>query len=246
MSTKQKSGGQRSAGRAAERKRGGDAGTPRRWAGTTLDARQAERREKLIAAGYELLGEQGASAVTVRGVTRAAKLSERYFYESFADREALLITVHDRVAEEARAVIAAAVAELVETGGVETGGVAEPQASADPEAPAIAGLHAFTDFLEEDPRRGRVLLQESFADEALVRHGVELLPSFAALLIQQINASFEGPDEVDATLSAIALVGALAHLYLGWIDGSIDVSRERLIRHASRLIVAAAGVHSHD
>lgn len=212
----------------------------RRWAGTTLDARQSARREQLIAAGYELLGEQGAGAVTVRGVVRAAKLSERYFYESFQDREALLITVHDRVAEEARAVITAAVAE-----------VAVPQAEdsnelADPEAPAIAGLLAFTDFLEADPRRGRVLLQESFADEALVRHGVELLPSFAALLIQQINASFEGPDEVDATLSAIALVGALAHLYLGWIDGTIDVSRERIVRHASRLIVAAAGVHSHD
>src|ERR1035437_9601642 len=132
----------------------------RRWAGTTLDARQAARREQLIEAGFALLGEQGASAVTVRGVTRTARLSERYFYESFADRDALLITVHDRVAEQARAVIAAAVGALVDS---------TPPASdarADPEAPAIAGLSAFTDFLEEDPRRGRVLLQESFADEA--------------------------------------------------------------------------------
>lgn len=225
-------------------------GNPRRWAGTTLDARQAERREKLIAAGYELLGEQGASAVTVRGVTRAARLSERYFYESFADREALLITVHDRVAEQARDVIAAAVAETGAPVGsltpADSDAATGPGELADPEAPAIAGLLAFTDFLEEDPRRGRVLLQESFADQVLVRHGVELLPSFAALLIQQINASFEGPDDLDATLSAIALVGALAHLYLGWIEGTFEVSRERLVRHASRLIVAAAGVHSHD
>lgn len=227
----------------------------RKWAGTTLDARQAARREQLISAGFELLGEHGASAVTVRGVTRAARLSERYFYESFNDREELLITVHDRVAEEARAVIAAAVAALADTTASDS---TAPDSTApdskasdlndltDPEAPAIAGLLAFTDFLEEDPRRGRVLLQESFADEALVRHGVELLPSFAALLIQQINASFEGPDEVDANLSAIALVGALAHLYLSWINGTLNVSRERIVRHASRLIVAAAGVHSHD
>lgn len=217
----------------------------RKWAGTTLDARQAARREQLISAGFELLGEHGASAVTVRGVTRAARLSERYFYESFNDREELLITVHDRVAEEARAVIAAAVAALADTTAPDTK-ASGPNDLTDPEAPAIAGLLAFTDFLEEDPRRGRVLLQESFADEALVRHGVELLPSFAALLIQQINASFEGPDEVDANLSAIALVGALAHLYLSWINGTLNVSRERIVRHASRLIVAAAGVHSHD
>lgn len=212
----------------------------RRWAGTTLDARQAARREQLIEAGFALLGEQGASAVTVRGVTRAARLSERYFYESFTDRDALLLAVHDRVAEQARTVIAAAVSELASS----TPPDADPRSN--PEAPAIAGLSAFTDFLEEDPRRGRVLLQESFADEALVRHGVELLPSFTALLVEQIGASFEGPDEVDATLSAVALVGALAHLYLGWIDGSLDISRERLVRHAARLIVAASGVHSHD
>lgn len=222
----------------------------RKWAGTTLDARQAARREQLISAGFELLGEHGASAVTVRGVTRAARLSERYFYESFNDREELLITVHDRVAEEARAVIAAAVAALADATTPDATApdskASDPNDLTDPEAPAIAGLLAFTDFLEEDPRRGRVLLQESFADEALVRHGVELLPSFAALLIQQINASFEGPDEVDANLSAIALVGALAHLYLSWINGTLNVSRERIVRHASRLIVAAAGVHSHD
>jgi len=74
----------------------------RRWAGTTLDVRRAARREQLIEVGFALLGEQGAAAVTVRGVARAAHLSERYFYESFSDRDALLLAVHDRVAEQAR------------------------------------------------------------------------------------------------------------------------------------------------
>jgi AcrR family transcriptional regulator len=212
----------------------------RRWAGTTLDARQAARREQLMTAGFALLGEQGATAVTVRGVTRAAQLSERYFYESFTDRDALLLAVHGRVAEQARAVIATAVAAAAQT--TRSGA----DAPSEPDAPAIAGLSAFTDFLEEDPRRGRVLLQEAFADQALARHGVELVPSFAALLVEQISARFEGPDDLDAALSATALVGALAHVYLGWIDGSLPVSRERLVRHAARLLVAAAGVHSHD
>jgi AcrR family transcriptional regulator len=206
----------------------------RRWAGTTLDVRRAARRAQLIEAGFALLGEHGAGAVTVRGAARSAHLSERYFYESFSDRDALLLAVHDRVAEQARTVIATAVAAVVQA------------APTDPDAPAIAGLEAFTDFLEEDPRRGRVLLQEAFADQALARHGVELLPSFAALLVEQISARFEGPDKVDAELSAVALVGALAHLYLGWIDGSLKIPRERLIRHAARLLVAAAAIHSHD
>jgi AcrR family transcriptional regulator len=226
----------------------------RRWAGTTLDVRRAARREQLIEVGFALLGEQGASAVTVRGAARAAHLSERYFYESFSDRDALLLAVHDRVAEQARDVIARAVGAAVQAGSADLAGPgpetpdlgAANLRAADLEAPAIAALQAFTDFLEEDPRRGRVLLAEAFSDQTLVRHGVELLPSFAALLVEQISARYAGPDKVDAELSAVALVGALAHLYLGWIDGSLAIPRERLIRHAARLLVAAAAIHSHD
>lgn len=216
---------------------GGNATSARRssWAGTTLDARQATRREQLIAAGYELLGEEGARAVTVRGVVRRAKLSERYFYESFASRDELLLAVHNEVAEEARTLITRTVSELVAAAGKQ----APP-----PELLAREALAAFTDFLEADRRRGRVLLQESFASEVLVRRGVELLPSFAALLVDQIGANFEQTDETDANLSAVALVGALVHLYLGWIDGSLLVERERLIDHAVQLILLAAGIHS--
>jgi AcrR family transcriptional regulator len=231
-----------------------DEQSQRRWAGTTLDVRRAARREQLIAAGFALLGEQGASAVSVRGVARTARLSERYFYESFPDREALLLAVHDRVAEQARARIAAAVGSTIAAAAdpaltpapPHDPGIRADAPLSDPATLGIAGLSAFTDFLEEDPRRGRVLLQEAFADQALARHGVELLPSFAALLVEQISARFEEPDTVDAELSAVALVGALAHLYLSWIDGSLSISRERLIRHAARLLVAAAGVSSHD
>lgn len=46
--------------------------------------------------GRSLLGDGGAVAVTMRAVVRAAQLSPRYFYESFASREELLFAVHDR------------------------------------------------------------------------------------------------------------------------------------------------------
>lgn len=161
------------------------------------------RRVQLLDAGYELLGTRGAAQVTVRGVCRAAGLTERYFYESFADRVALLVAVHARVADEARVALAAAVAA----------------APAEPLASATAAVEAFVELLHDDPRRGRVLLSEVFADEALTRAGVELIPSFAALLAEQIVAVYadapDAPDRLDAELTAVALVGALAHLLLG-------------------------------
>src|SRR3982751_4257101 len=122
-------------------------------AGSSLADRAAARRAALIEAGVELLGTQGASGVTVRAVCRGAKLTERYFYESFPDgRDALLRAVHSQVAGEAREAIVAAIA------------LAPPR---DPERVAHAAVAAFTAFLEADPRRGRVLLSESFSDSVL-------------------------------------------------------------------------------
>lgn len=202
----------------------------RTWGGRTVADRRAARREQLLDAGLELLGAQGAAAVTVRAACRAAGLSERQFYESFEDRDAFVVAVHDRVAEEARRALAAAVAE----------------APADPAARATAAVEAFTAYLEEDARRGRVLLSEVFADRALTRHGVELIPSFQELLLAQIEATAGagGPDALDARMTSVALVGALAHLYMGWLDGTLPVDRERFVRHAVALLVAAAGVSS--
>jgi len=227
--------------------------TTRTWAGTTLEDRAAARRAALIDAGVELLGTEGAAGVTVRAACRATKLSERYFYESFDGRDALLRAVHAQVAGEARDAIAAAVAAHAAVGGeaedeslaATTAGIDDPRDHREA-ALAYAAVGAFTSFLEEDPRRGRVLLSESFSDTVLARHDVELVPAFAALLVAQITALPDGPDTVDAELTAVALIGALRNLYLAWMEGRPPVSTERLNAHAARLIIAAARVSSRD
>lgn len=195
--------------------------------GSTLADRAAARRAALIEAGVELLGTEGAAGVTVRAVCRGAKLTERYFYESFASRDALLRAVHAQVAGEARAAITAAIGPGTAPGAI-----------------ARAGVSAFTAFLQDDPRRGRVLLSESFTDSVLAQHDLELVPAFAALLVDQIRALPDPPDDVDAQLTAVALLGALRTLYLAWLGGEPPISAERLNAHATALIVAAAGLRS--
>jgi AcrR family transcriptional regulator len=223
----------------------------RTWAGTTLEDRAAARRAALIDAGTELLGTEGAAGVTVRAACRATKLSERYFYESFDSRDALLRAVHAQVADEARDAIVAAVTAHTAAGGeaedeshaATTAGFADPR-DRHAAALAYAAVGAFTAFLEEDPRRGRVLLSESFSDTVLARHDIELVPAFAALLVAQITALPDGPDAIDAELTAVALIGALRNLYLAWMEGRPPISAERLNAHAARLIIAAARVSS--
>jgi AcrR family transcriptional regulator len=202
---------------------------------STLEDRAAARRAALIEAGVELLGTEGAAGVTVRAACRGARLTERYFYEAFPDggRDALLRAVHSQVAGEAREAIAAAVATSAGAGD-------------GPEALTAAAVAAFTAFLEDDPRRGRVLLSESFTDSVLASHDLELVPAFAALLVAQIRALPDPPDDVDAQLTAVALLGALRTLYLQWLAGDPPISSARLNAHAARLLLAAARVSSRD
>ncbi|HET6508670.1 MAG TPA: helix-turn-helix domain-containing protein [Baekduia sp.] len=196
---------------------------------STLQDRAAARRAALIEAGVELLGTVGAAGVTVRAVCRGAKLTERYFYESFDSRDALLRAVHAQVAEAARETIVAAVAS------------AAPHT---PERVAQAAVAAFTAFLEADPRRGRVLLSESFTDSVLAQHDLELIPAFAALLVTQIRALPDPPDDVDAQLTAVALLGALRTLYLTWLQDDPSIPAARLNAHATALVLAAAEIRS--
>jgi AcrR family transcriptional regulator len=80
----------------------------RRWSGVPLEDRQALRRDELIAAGVQLLGGESGPAVTVRAVCREAGLTERYFYESFADRDEFVRAVYDDVCARAMAALMSA------------------------------------------------------------------------------------------------------------------------------------------
>ena len=193
----------------------------RTWAGTTLADRRATRRQQLIDAGIELLGTGDTNAVSVRAVCRTSKLTERYFYESFTDRDALMMAVYDHVADAARAALVDAIRDV----------------PPDPETVARAAVTAFVELLIDDPRKGTVLLLAPLADPALNKRGSELLPTFAVLIHDRLPPSY---DEIDRRLAASSLVGALTYLFISYLDGTLDVPRDRLIDHCVRMLVAAA------
>ncbi|MGW4488925.1 TetR/AcrR family transcriptional regulator [Amycolatopsis sp. NPDC004368] len=190
----------------------------RTWAGTTLDDRKAARRDQLVAAGLDLLGTEGSAAVSVRAVCRHAHLTERYFYESFADREELVVAVYEHVGELARHALIDAVRD-----------------APDPRRRAERAVRAFVELIVDDPRRGRVLLLAPLTDPALTRRGRHLLPAFAALIGEQLSHG----DETDRMLVAIGLVGALSNVFIAYLDGTLRVGRERLVAHCVRLVLGA-------
>src|ERR1700756_1772150 len=69
----------------------------RNYAGLSADERRLARRERLIEGAIRAYGEVGYRNTTVKAVCEAAGLTERYFYESFANSEALLVAAFETV-----------------------------------------------------------------------------------------------------------------------------------------------------
>ena len=203
----------------------------RPYGGVSADDRRAERRARLIEAGLELLGERGWAGTTVRGVCAEAGLSERYFYESFGDRDRLLVAIFDRVATEAAGAIVAAV----------------EAAPHDADAKARAAIDAFVRLLAEDPRRARAMLVES-----LEQRGAAGTPRGGVPLVRGADQR-EGPEllrtptpsrrSTPSSRRSPSSAGS-AELVIRWLDGSLAVSRERLVDHCAKLFVASAHISS--
>ena len=199
----------------------------RTYRGVPLEGRRALRRERLIAAGLEEIGTRGYDNITVKDVCRGAGLTERYFYEHFTDRMALLVAVFDDVVA---AVTAASLA-------------ASSAAPADLEERARAGLTAFVETLTADPRRARVQLIEVVGRSVELERrrfaAMHVFADYIAAAAEQLapRSDLSGPQRRTA---ALALVGGSNHLVIEWVLGDLAMSKDELIETLVALFVGAA------
>jgi AcrR family transcriptional regulator len=180
-----------------------------RWSGVPLQDRQVLRRDELIAAGVTLLGGAGGPALTVRAVCRHAGLTERYFYESFPDRDEFVRAVYDDVCNRAMTTLM----------------------SADTPREAV---EKFVALMVDDPVRGRVLLLAPQVEAVLIHSGAEWMPSFIELLQSKLTAI---SDPVLQKMMATGLIGALTALFTAYLDGRLAASREQFIDHCVDLLL---------
>jgi AcrR family transcriptional regulator len=80
----------------------------RRCSGLAPSERAKLRRVSLLAAALELFGTGGYAPTTVKQLCDGAGLSERYFYESFSDRENCLASLYESLMESVRTVTVSA------------------------------------------------------------------------------------------------------------------------------------------
>lgn len=202
------------------------ADTGRVWGGMTTAEREERRREQLLEAGLEVFGVRGWYGTTVLDLCRTAKLSQRYFYDHFADREALFLAVVDRVARDVEALVRAASTAEGRTPEQRTEGV----------------LTALAEYFTADPRIVRVALVESFATEALRARRAALIASFSTLAARLMATLAPGAqaDPRGLELSALILSGGIAEALVASASGRTPADAPELVAHLTRLYTAAA------
>ncbi len=187
-----------------------------RWSGVPIEDRQALRRDELVAAGVKLLGSEGGPGLTVRAVCRAAGLTERYFYESFADRDEFVRAVYDDVCTRAMATLETA---------------ATPREA----------VERFVALMVDDPVRGRVLLLAPEGEPVLTRSGAEWMPNFINLLQRKLTRI---TDPVVQNMVATGLIGALTALFTAYLGGRLAATREQFIDYCVAMLMSRAASQS--
>ncbi len=176
----------------------------RRYRGVAIEERRAERRQRLLEAGLAVFGEMGYHGATVRLICTRAGLTERYFYESFANSEDLLCAVYEQhmVLQQERILTAVNAAPREATGMIE------------------AGLKAFFELARESPAGSRVQFVEvlgvSPRVDRLYRQAIENFARLLRVLNQQMPADAVLNEQEEEILS-IGLVGASVGIASRWL-----------------------------
>jgi AcrR family transcriptional regulator len=181
-----------------------------RWSGVPLEDRQVRRRDELVAAGVQLLGDESGPAVTVRAVCRQAGLTERYFYEGFTDRDDFVRGVYIEVCKQAMGALLTAT------------------------TPREA-VEKFVTLMVDDPVRGRVLLLAPTVEPVLAHRGAEWMPNFIELLQRKLTTI---TDPVIQTMTATSLIGGLTALFTAYLNGRLTATREQFIDYCVDMLLS--------
>ncbi len=189
----------------------------RTFRGQSSDERKAERRARFIEAGVRVFGTKGFHAATVREICGTAKLTERYFYESFENMSQLFVAVFASV----NLALKNRVVQAMMTGGRE------------PLALIEAYLLAYFGFIREDPVRSKIIGFEALAVNAEVRVHVErAIEDYANTVRGFMSMMFPtllSDPRLNAELVSHGMVGANIYIAERWAREGFKTPIEQVI-----------------
>lgn len=195
--------------------------------GLTADQRREQRRQQLIDAALDTVAEGGVGDLRVRAVSARARLNDRYFYESFRDCQELLLAAFD---DQFNRALSGVMATLTE-------------APLDLEARARTVLEFAFDFLDEDPRRPKLLIELQTA-EALAARRQEVIGVLTRIMVEQARQLLgdDAGTEETLMLTSLTVSSGLLELAAQWYRHQIEVSRSQLLEFVTALVVTTTDI----
>lgn len=172
----------------------------------------------LVEAAFELFGEDGESAVTVRSVCRRAELNNRYFYENFSDTDELLGAAYDFVVTDLIGMLTKALADLPGD-----------------RSRLRAGITMVLDYSSKDPRRGKILFTEGRTNPVLAQRRSATQELLRRSVLDDDQAT--SPTRVPQLVSAAMYSGAMAEVAQEWLLGKLGDDLESVVHAAVRLLM---------
>lgn len=198
----------------------------RPYRGRSADERRDQRRRELIDAATDALLADGLAGVSVRSVCARARLTPRYFYESFADLDELLVAAVDTVTE---VVAVTAVAALR----------AAPRD--DSAAQVRAAVTAGYGVVADDPRLANLLLVAAAGHGPLRERRHKLVTELADVVIDTLPMlhGLGLAQRRDARATALFLMGGSADVIEAVLAGRLRMSRSRVVDHLTAMWLGA-------
>lgn len=200
-------------------------GSTRAYRGVPAEERRGQRRAALIETALDCLRDDGLSGVSVRSVCTRARLTPRYFYESFADLDQLLVAAVDAVVDEVAQQALAAVAA----------------AGDDTAAQVRAAIDSGYGVVVIDPRKANALLVAAAGYGPLRERRHRVVTDYADLIVNRLPAltAVNLTERRRARASALFLMGGSAEVIEAVLSGRLRMSRARLVDHLTTMWLGA-------
>ncbi|WP_207841440.1 TetR/AcrR family transcriptional regulator [Williamsia soli] len=181
----------------------------RPYRGVAAQTRRDQRREQLLQSCLDLVAESGATAITVDSISARAGLSKRYFYESFRDRDAILVEAIDGVL---RPLGTALVEQL------------PPDLSTDQRIGHVAT--SVVKALTADPRAAYLYTAAS-GNTTLEGRRRSIVDELTPLLMTEVLGT--DPDNPRDRASTILMVAGTTELLDRWLRGTLEFTQDEFI-----------------
>ena len=183
------------------------------YGGRSREERSTDRRDRILASALELFGTHDYDEVTVAEVCTGARVSKRYFYEHFVDREDLVRALHKEQNEWLLAGVVSATPE-------------KPGTLEEMLRPAV---HQLLTLLRVNPERAQVIYINAPRMETRRRGVLREDAQFLASMLRRMGVP--ATDQRRHERMLLALVAGLSEVIIDWLSRGMTDDLDDLADH---------------